>query len=221
MKISKVGLELIKSFEGCRLHAYHDVVNVLTIGYGSTGSHVKEGMTITQKEAEALLLKDLSRFEAGVDKAVTVELNQNQFDALVSFSFNLGLGNLGKSTLLKLVNQKRFHEAAGEFHKWNKAGGHVLTGLTRRREAERDLFLKVVPKAKPKSAPKHKTPSLSWNVLKQGSVGHDVKVAQKALGVNADGIFGSNTRKAVVAFQKAHHLTADGIVGKITWNALF
>ncbi len=141
MKISIKGLNLIKSFEGLELKAYKDSVGVLTIGYGSTGPHVHEGLVITEEQAEAILKTDISRFERGVTELVKVPLNQNQFDALVSFSFNLGLGNLKSSTLLRKLNSLDYSGAANEFTRWNKAGGRVLTGLTRRREAEKKLFL--------------------------------------------------------------------------------
>ena len=141
MNISQKGISLIKSFEGLSLKAYKDSVGVTTIGYGSTGPHVSMGQTITEAQAESLLKNDLSRFEKGVSDLVTAPLNQNQFDALVSFSFNLGLGNLKSSTLLRKLNSLDYSGAAKEFERWNKAGGKVLAGLTRRRIAERDLFL--------------------------------------------------------------------------------
>lgn len=141
MNISNKGINLIKQFEGLELKAYKDSVGVLTIGYGSTGPHVTVGMTITESQAETLLKKDLSRFEKGVDDLVTVPLNQNQFDALVSFSFNLGLGNLKSSTLLRKLNSLDYIGAANEIPRWDKAGGKVLKGLTRRRLAEKELFL--------------------------------------------------------------------------------
>ena len=140
MKISQKGLDLIKNFEGLELKAYKDSVGILTIGYGSTGSHVKSGMTITAEQAEELLKQDVSRFEKGVNDLVKVSLTQNQFDALVSFSFNLGLGNLKSSTLLKKLNASDYTGAVNEFLRWNRAGGKVLNGLTRRRQAEKDMF---------------------------------------------------------------------------------
>ena len=144
--ISPVGASLIKSFEGLRLTAYQDSVSVWTIGWGHTGSDVTPYMKITEKEAEDLLMKDLVRFEKGVNDLVKVHINQNEFDALVSFSFNLGVGALAESTLLKKLNAgDPKEEVADEFLKWVKAGGITLTGLVRRREAERDLFLKAVP----------------------------------------------------------------------------
>lgn len=140
MKTSDRGIELIKQFEGCKLTAYVCPAGVLTIGYGSTGQHVKAGMKIDGAQANALLLKDLERFEAGVNR-LSKKHTQCQFDALVSFAFNLGLGNLEKSTLLKLHNAGKHAEAADKFKRWNKAGGKVLAGLTRRREAEASLYM--------------------------------------------------------------------------------
>lgn len=140
MKISQKGLNLIKSFEGLELKSYKDSVGVLTIGYGSTGSHVKSGMVITKEQAEELLKEDVSRFEKGVNGLVKVPLTQNQFDALVSFSFNLGLANLKSSTLLRKLNTSDYSGAAKEFLRWNRAGNKVLAGLTRRRQAEKDMF---------------------------------------------------------------------------------
>jgi len=139
MKISANGLALIKHFEGCKLKAYKCPAGIWTIGYGSTGSHVYEGKVITQQEADNLLVSDLERFERQVD-SLDLPLKQHHFDALVSFSFNLGFGSLLKSTLLKKLKANDFDAAASEFLKWNKAGGAVLTGLTKRREAERKLF---------------------------------------------------------------------------------
>lgn len=140
MKISQKGIDLIKSFEGLELKAYKDSIGILTIGYGSTGSHVKQGMTITKEQAEELLKQDVSRFEKGVNDLVKIPLTQNQFDALVSFSFNLGLGNLKSSTLLRKLKAFDYSGAANEFLRWNRAGGKVLNGLTRRRQAEKDMF---------------------------------------------------------------------------------
>lgn len=143
MDISQNGIDLIKRFEGCRLTAYKCPANVWTIGYGHTGSDVKQGLTITQEQAEKLLKSDLVVHCNNVSKLVKVPLNQNQFDALVSFEYNLGYGNLSRSTLLALINQKKFKEASEEFKKWKCAGGKVLAGLVKRREAEKELFIKV------------------------------------------------------------------------------
>ena len=140
MNVNSEGLELIKSFEGCRLRSYTDSVGIWTIGYG----HIQEvypGEEITQEQANQFLKDDLIKFEDGVTRLVTSQINENQFSALVSFAFNLGLGNLGKSTLLKYVNTGEFDKAADEFVKWANAGGATSPGLLRRREAERTLFI--------------------------------------------------------------------------------
>jgi lysozyme len=140
MRISQRGLELIKGFEGLRLKAYLCPAGVWTIGYGSTGTHVRAGMVISERDAEDLLRSDLRRFEQGVAK-LAPECTQGQFDALVSFAFNLGLGALAKSTLLRKHKAGDHAGAAAEFRKWVMAGGVKLKGLVRRRAAERDLYL--------------------------------------------------------------------------------
>ncbi|UGV23816.1 endolysin [Hafnia phage Pocitis76] len=145
MRASENGINLIKKFEGCRLTAYQDSVGVWTIGYGWTqpvdGKPVGKGMTITQQKADDLLKQGVIQYEAGVHGLVTVQLNQNQYDALVDFAYNLGVNALKGSTLLKKLNTGDYAGAANEFTKWNKAGGKELAGLTRRREAEKSLFL--------------------------------------------------------------------------------
>ena len=138
--INKQTLDLIKKFEGCRLKAYLCPAGVLTIGYGHTKG-VKPNQTITQKQADELLLSDLTEFERAVKSLVTVPVNDNQLGALVSFAYNVGIGALQKSTLLKKLNAKDYQGAANEFFRWNKAGGKELKGLTLRRQAERELFL--------------------------------------------------------------------------------
>lgn len=141
MKINDKGLLLIKYFEGLRLSVYLDAVGLPTVGYGHMDKSMKVGDKITQQKADELLLEDLSWFESGVDSMLKNEISSNQFSALVCFAYNIGLGNLKSSTLLKCVNSGQFDKAADEFLKWNKAGGKVLSGLTKRRQAERDLFL--------------------------------------------------------------------------------
>lgn len=145
MRISENGINLIKQFEGCKLTAYQDSVGVWTIGYGWTqpvdGKTVAKGMVITQQKANQLLTEGVAQYEKGVTNLVTVSLNQNQFDALVDFAYNLGVNALKGSTLLKKLNTGDYAGAANEFTKWNKAGGKELVGLTRRREAEKSLFL--------------------------------------------------------------------------------
>ena len=139
MKTSDEGISLIKKFEGCRLEPYFCSGNVLTIGYGHT-KDVIENMSITEDTAEALLKEDLKDFEEQVSNLVKVELNQNQFDALIAWTFNLGSGNLSSSTLLKKLNNSEYGEVPEQIKRWNKAGGKVLEGLIRRREAEALLF---------------------------------------------------------------------------------
>ncbi|HCD3312149.1 MULTISPECIES: lysozyme [Enterobacter cloacae complex] len=145
MQISDKGLALIKQFEGCKLTAYRDSVGVWTIGYGWTqpvdGKPIRAGMTIKQETAERLLKTGLVSYESDVSRLVKVDLTQGQFDALVSFTYNLGARSLSTATLLRKLNASDYAGAADEFLRWNKAGGKVLNGLARRREAERALFL--------------------------------------------------------------------------------
>lgn len=142
MKTSDVGIELIKKYEGCVLKAYKCPSGVWTIGYGHTNG-VKSGMKITKAQALNYLKQDLNVFEKDVTNYVKVTLNQNQFDALVSFSFNCGAGALKTSTLLKKLNSSDYNGSANEFLKWNKSNGKVLNGLVRRRQEEKELFLKT------------------------------------------------------------------------------
>ena len=139
MNLGYNGTKLLKFFEGCRLTAYQDSVGVWTIGYGHTKG-VHAGMSITQEEAEQMLLTELEEYEGYVEKYVTVPLTQNQFDALVVWVYNLGPTNFRKSTLLKELNSGNYTAAGNEITKWNKAGGKVLAGLVKRREAEALLF---------------------------------------------------------------------------------
>jgi lysozyme len=144
------GLPLVKEFEGCKLQAYQDIVGVWTIGYGETmwmvdGKRIPvwKGQTITQAEADADVQTRYDEFEVKVKALIKVPVTPNQLGALVSFAYNLGVGNLASSTLLKLLNQGGSPNlVAGQFGRWNKAGGKVIDGLTRRRVAEASLFLK-------------------------------------------------------------------------------
>lgn len=140
MRTSKTGIDLIKSFEGLRLNSYQDSVGVWTIGYGTTRG-IGPGMTITNDQAEQMLMKDIARFELEVERLVKVPLSQRQWDALLSFVYNVGTVNLGTSTLLKLLNARDYAAAAEQFPRWNKAGGKVLNGLVKRRAAERRMFV--------------------------------------------------------------------------------
>ena len=138
MKTSNVGIALIKRFEGLRTKAYLCPAGVPTIGYGHTKDVRLNDPEITEAEADRLLAEDLGVYEAAVTEMVKVPLTQNQFDALVSFAFNLGIGALRFSTLLKRLNAGL--PCAEEFDRWTMAGGKTLPGLVRRRAAERRLF---------------------------------------------------------------------------------
>lgn len=143
---SDVGVDLISGFEDTRFKAYDDGVGVWTIGTGTTvypnGVKVKQGDTCTLEQAKTYFKHDLAKFEKTVNESVTVPLTQNQFDALVSLTYNIGSGAFNNSTLLKKLNKGDYQGAADQFLAWKKAGGKVLPGLVRRREAERALFLK-------------------------------------------------------------------------------
>jgi GH24 family phage-related lysozyme (muramidase) len=140
MKINDAGLKLIKSFEGLHLNAYLCSAGIWTIGYGHTRNAV-EGSVITELEAEKLLLEDLQDAQSAVDSLVTVELNANQYSALVSFIFNVGFGAFFESTLLKMLNDGDYQGAADQLLRWDKVGKQKVPGLTRRRVLERRLFL--------------------------------------------------------------------------------
>lgn len=139
-KLSKAGLEHIASYEGCKLTAYQCPAKVWTIGYGHTKT-ARPGMTITKDEARKLFQQDLAEFEAVVRAMVRVPLNQGQFDALVSFTFNVGAEAFRKSSLLKILNQGRYRAASMEFHRWVKVGEKTLSGLVRRRNDEYGMFV--------------------------------------------------------------------------------
>lgn len=148
LKISKDGLNLIKKWEGWYPKAYKDPVGIWTIGWGTTGAEAYPGRVITKKTGEAFLKKDLEDDEETVKRLVSVPLNQNQFDALVSFVYNCGSGNFSRSTLRKLINRSNFVGATAQFGRWNRARSRdtnewmVLKGLTNRRKDEAELFSK-------------------------------------------------------------------------------
>ena len=213
LKTGQAGLNLIKQFEGCRLKAYKCPAGVLTIGYGHTAG-VKAGQTITQAQADALLVEDVERFEKNVNKYYEkYRWSQNEFDALVSFAFNLG--SIDQLT----AGGTRSREVIAEkMLQYNKAGGKVLAGLTRRRQAEKELFLKNCTGANIKVAEEFPT-------LRKGSTGLYIQELQEMLKkrgytLKADGIFGSKTEEVVKAFQADNGLVVDGIVGKKTWGKL-
>lgn len=143
---SQTGVTLIIGFEGLRTKSYDDGVGVWTIGYGTTrypdGSKVKPNQSCTVDQAQAYFKHDLIEFEDTVNSSVKVQINQNQFDALVSLAYNIGSKAFRGSTLLKKLNSGDYQSAADQFLVWRKAGGKVLDGLVRRRNTERELFLK-------------------------------------------------------------------------------
>ena len=144
MNVNKAGLELIEHFEGLKLDAYKCPAGKLTIGFGHVGSDVYPGEHITEAQAEDILAHDLAKFSTGVD-AMTEDCNENQFSAMVSLAYNIGLQNFATSSVRKYHNAGQTQLAGDAFLKWNKAhtakGFVVLDGLTKRREAERELYL--------------------------------------------------------------------------------
>ena len=139
MNISEEGLALIKKFEGCELKAYQDAVGVWTIGYGHI-KDVKEGDEINKDEAHHLLIEEMPEYEGYINNMVEVPLEQCQFDALVCWVYNLGPTNLKESTLLRVLNEGDYGGVPEQIKRWNKAGGEVLAGLVKRRQAEANLF---------------------------------------------------------------------------------
>lgn len=139
MNTSQNGIDLIKHFEGCELKAYKCPAGVWTIGYGHIKG-VQEGDVITEQQADEMLVEELYEYENYINTLVNVPLNQSQYDALVSWVYNLGSSNLQASTLLKVLNAGDYDNVPEQIMRWNKAGGKVLEGLTRRRQAEADLF---------------------------------------------------------------------------------
>lgn len=210
MKISDNGLELIKSFEGCHLTAYKCPAGKWTIGYGHTKG-VTSGMTITQTQADNYLREDCAGAEANVNKFNSkYSWSQNEFDALVSFAYNVG--SINQLTANGTRNKTTI---ATKMLEYNKGGGKVLNGLVRRRKAEQEMFLNTT-----------KEVNNVVRTLKIGMKGQDVEELQEALTLReyilgtADGVFGNKTKTAVVAFQKDAGLTQDGVYGPKTKEAL-
>lgn len=203
MTTGQAGIKLITQFEGCRLTAYKCPAGVWTIGYGHTQG-VHEGQTITKAQAARMLAEDLERYEDKVNKYNDrYKWRQNEFDALVSFAYNIG--SIDKLTA---GGTRSRQEIADKMLQYNKAGGRVLAGLTRRRQAERALFV-----------------ATSQPTIRKGDRGDAVKILQtrlcdKGYTVAVDGIFGAKTHEAVEAYQADHGLTVDGIAGKRTWSTL-
>lgn len=212
MQTSAAMRQLIESWEGCRLSPYQDSVGVWTIGYGHTGEDVHAACAaISQEQASELLAQDLERFEADVAELCPVS-SQQQFDALVSFAYNLGRGSLAGSTLRRMHNARDYGSAALEFRKWNHAGGQVLAGLTRRRAGEAEVYAT--------GSYGRGGSSVAQPTLRLGSTGAAVRTLQEKLAIAVDGNFGPATDGAVRAFQSARGLDADGIVGPATWAKL-
>lgn len=216
-KIGQAGIKLIMEFEGCRLAAYQCAAGVWTIGYGHTAG-VHRGMKITQAQAEAYLKQDVTKFEKYINNPFyvpfTAQLNQNQFDALVSFAFNLGQGNVKKLCTGRTINQ-----IPSAMQQYCKAAGKTLPGLQRRRKAEAALYNKKVESCTGATTTTVKeTEDYKMNTIKKGSKGNAVKVWQIIIGTTADGIFGSGTENMTKTWQKNHGLAADGIVGKNSWK---
>ena len=216
-KIGQAGLNLIKQFEGCRLTAYQCSAGVWTIGYGHTAG-VYKGMKITQAQADEYLKQDVAKFEKYINNPsyvpFTAQLNQNQFDALVSFAFNLGQGNVKKMCTGRTINQ-----IPSAMQQYCKTAGKTLPGLQRRRKAEAALYNKKVESCTGATTTTVKeSEDYSMNTIKKGSKGKSVKVWQIIIGTMADGNFGSGTENMTKTWQKNHGLTVDGIVGKNSWK---
>ena len=219
MKISEKGLTMIESFEGCLLKASNKLDGVWTIGYGQTGRYygkrVRRGMTTTKAEAHAWLRDhSIKTYEDAVTQAVKVPLNQNQFDALVSFTYNVGVGALKQSTALRKLNAGDYAGAADALTMWTKCRRKVLAGLVRRRKEERALFLTPVA-----------AQTGNTDLLRKGDKGDDVRLLQHRLNLVGnqlaeDGIWGVKTDQAVRNYQYKAGLTVDGIVGPKTQAAL-
>ena len=193
-RIGQAGLALIKQFEGCRLIAYQCSAGVWTIGYGHTAG-VYKGMKITQAQADAFLKQDIAKFEKYINNPsyvpFTDKLNQNQFDALVSFAFNLGQGNVKKLCTGRTINQ-----ISSAMQQYCKAAGKTLPGLQRRRKAEAALYNKKVESCTGATTTTVKeSEDYSMNTIKKGSKGKSVKVWQIIIGTTADGIVGKNSWK--------------------------
>ena len=213
MTTSKAGIALIKRYEGCRLQAYKPIPaeHYYTIGYGHYGPDVAPNMVISQAEAEAILVNDLKKYEQAVN-STGLTLNQSAFDALVSFAYNCGVGNLKK-----LVANRTPEQIADAMLLYNKGSGKVLPGLTKRRQEERALFLSSNPTGNPYPVPEKS--------IKLNSKGNGVRWLQVCLnrhgyGLIVDGVAGLLTIGAVMDWQKKHGLEADGIVGQKTKESL-
>ena len=220
MKTGQAGINLIKKYEGCRLDAYKCPAGVWTIGYGHTGD-VKPGQRITQAQADAILIADLAKFEKKVNAYYDrYRWTQNEFDALVSFAYNLGsIDQLtaGGTRSREIIAEKMLL--------YNKAAGKVLPGLTRRRKEERELFMRKAAGNVTAGSEAVNNNVMQYPTLKKGCRGEYVKKLQQILcslgyKVACDGIFGDETLAAVKAIHRVNGLVVDGIVGRKTWKML-
>lgn len=205
MNTSQAGIDLIKKFEGCRLTAYKDSVGVWTIGYGHTRG-VYEGLTITQAYAAELLREDLKSAEKNVRSYNAIyHWTQNEFDAMVSFAFNIGsINGLTKQ------GARSKTEVSRKILEYNKAGGRVLSGLTARRKAEKKMF-------------DESKGSVEMPTIRKGDTGTPVKIWQLLIGEKVDGIFEDKTEQTTIKVQMelfAEKIEWDGVVGKKTWDEM-
>ena len=219
MNVSKKGIDLIKKYEGCHLVAYRCPANIWTIGYGHT-KNVKQGMVITQAQADEYLMQDCQASVKAVN-ALGRNLNQNQFDALVSFTFNCGAGNLKT-----LCHNRKLEVIAEKILLYNKGGGKVLNGLVKRRKEEQALFLAPIKTESQMSQKESVVATVKFPTLKVGSKGEYVKKLQQFLQDKniyhgkVDGIFGPITKQAVIEWQGYCEIVKDGIVGPCTWATI-
>lgn len=239
MKISEQGIKLIKDLEGCQLKAYDDGTGTYTIGYGHTLG-VRKGQVITQSLADYYLKEDIIRYENGVNDLVKVAINQNKFDALVSFSFNVGVGALENSTLLREINRGNIIKEE-YFTRWSYAGGVQLQGLINRRKKEYKLYTQDEENINNYSPTiRYLQESINLDgkkilqdgilgpqtlgalpVLKYGSTGYVVKWLQSHFSMlTIDGMFGQKTEQKIKEFQSINSLEVDGIVGINTWKRI-
>lgn len=221
MHVSPAGRALIERNEGCVLHAYRDVVGVLTIGYGCTGPGVFEGQVISQAEADAMLSSRLAdEFEPGLSAAIgSAPTTQPQFDAMASLEYNIGVGALRHSSVLLDHKLGRHAAAAAAFLLWDKAGGAVLTALLRRRRDESQLYLSGAAPDAQATAPEHP----DAQPTARGDIA-DVQRALNAAGIDpplaVDGLFGPDTRDAIAAYQADRGMPRTGIPDAATTAAL-
>ncbi len=229
LHISTKGEKLIHSFEGCKLKAYYDPVGVLTIGWGHTNAggapYFSPAAKWTQAYADEVFRNDIVKYEDAVKRNVKVKLTQSQFDALTSLVYNIGEGNFKKSQLLRKLNSGQYEAASREFAKWNKAGGRVLNGLTRRRAAEALMFQDTTTSVSPhKDEPMAQavdTPVSETNPLSSKTVQSGAVVATAGATVAVDQATDSLSTTAIDAVKTTHELGLMDHVINVLSNPLF